>query len=1058
MKNLMVIFFASFFLVSCSSEREEDTVSSINNYAQLKSQFVNPPSEYRSAPLWDWNDDITEEGIAFQMQEFKKAGIGGVFVHPRPGLITEYLSEDWFHLFDYTVQKGKELGMKVWIYDENSYPSGFAGGHVPAEMPDSYQNGTGLKMEIRNDLNVAVSDTLAVVLKKTATGFTDVTANLDKEKGQKGTYYLFWKTYPAKSLWYGGYTYVDLIYKGVTEKFIDITMTRGYEKNNRPDFGKTLLGVFTDEPNLEAAMSAGTHLRWTPDLWEAFQQRWGYDLKVNLPSLVEETGDWKKVRHDFYETLLELFVDRWAKPWSKYCDDNNLKWTGHYWEHGWPVPTDGMDESAFYIWHQQPGIDMLGNELINEGQGGQFGNTRAVRELRSAANQAGHNRTLSETYGGGGWDMDFKTYKRLLDWEVVLGVNFVNQHLSYYTLKGVRKFDYPPSFSYHEPWWDDYAKLGDYIGRVSMAMSSGEQINTTLVLQPNTTAWMYFSRTKNHPMLGEIQYDFKDFVYQLERRHVEYDLGSENVLKTLGRVSKGNLLVGKRTYNLVVIPETMENVDAKTFELLKEFVSSGGKVLSFQNNITRLDGVESEACIKLQQEYPNQWLVVENLDDNQCKQLLFSNDFSINEKNKTGELYYQRRILQDGQLLFFVNSDENEPAGAEISAKGKSVVKMNLENGQTNLVPSTKENGKVIFDIQLEPVGSALYFVSKRKENEPESEVNKSDRAKVKAMDEIEVNAESENILVLNYLDLKTSKTTMKDTYFMTALVALFQENGVEFGNPWQHKIQYKKNYLDLDQFEENSGFRADYHFQIASGVDISTLSEVKAVVERPELWSVSINGHVVEKEPGKYWIDKDFPVFKIGEYLKPGKNTISLVADRMSIFAELMPVYIIGDFKVLPEKVGFEITNGKLAELGSWKDAGYIFYSDKVSYSQKFNIEKGTAAFKVKLNKWNGTVAEVIVNGNQAGIIAWEPEELDITELLSEGENEITVRVVGSLKNTFGEFYREEKSWIYGPHGWNNAPQHQPGFEQYFLNDYGLFEPFELLRSGLIKSSDENK
>ncbi len=1047
MKNITVIILLSIlFTVGCK-EKELDTVSSINNYSQLKSQFVNPPSEYRSAPLWDWNDKITEEGIAFQMQEFKKAGIGGVFVHPRPGLITEYLSDDWFHLFDYTVQKGKELGMKVWIYDENSYPSGFAGGHVPAEMPDSYQNGTGLKMEIRKDLNVAVSDTLAVVLRKTATGFTDVTANLDKEKGQEGTYYLFWKTYPAKSPWYGGHTYVDLIYKGVTEKFIDITMTRGYEKNSA-DFGKTLPGIFTDEPNLEAAMSGGTHLRWTPDLWDVFQQRWGYDLKVNLPSLVEETGDWKKVRHDFYEALLELFVDRWAKPWSEYCENHNLKWTGHYWEHGWPVPTDGMDESAFYIWHQQPGIDMLGNELIGEGQGGQFGNTRAVRELRSAANQGGHNRTLSETYGGGGWDMDFKRYKRLVDWEEVLGVNFVNQHLSYYTLKGVRKFDYPPSFSYHEPWWDDYAKLGDYIGRVSMAMSSGEQINTTLVLQPNTSAWMYFSRTKNHPMLGKIQHDFKDFVYQLERRHVEYDLGSENVLKTMGSVSKGNLVVGKRVYNLVVIPKTMENIDAGTFELLKEFLNSGGKVLSFNKEISRVDGKESDACTQLQQNYPNQWMVVENLDDTQCKQLLFTNDFSVNEKNKTGELYYQRRILQDGQLLFFVNSDEQDAAVVTISATGKSVVKMNLENGQTNLVPSTKENGKVIFDIRLEPVGSALYFVSEKKENEPGLAVEKSGWTRVEASNKINVNAENENILVLNYLDLKTPKTTLKDMYFMTALISLFQENGVEFGNPWQHKIQYKKDYLKLDKFTENSGFDVEYHFQIAEGIDVSKLSDVKVVVERPELWSVSINGKTVEKEAGKYWIDKDFPLFKIGEYLKPGKNTITLKASRMSIFAELMPIYIVGDFKVEPQKVGFEITNGNLTGLGSWKDAGYIFYSNKVSYTQKFNVEKGSSGFKVKLNKWNGTIAEVFVNNQKAGIIGWSPEELNVTDLLTDGENKITVRVVGSLKNTFGEFYREKKSWIYGPHGWNNAPEHQPAFDKYYVNDYGLFEPFELLKA----------
>ncbi|HEX7583732.1 MAG TPA: hypothetical protein VF373_03510, partial [Prolixibacteraceae bacterium] len=65
----------------------------IQSYVELKKLFADPPSEYRSAPLWDWNEQISEEGIDFQMKEFKKAGIGGVFVHPRPGLLTEYLSD-----------------------------------------------------------------------------------------------------------------------------------------------------------------------------------------------------------------------------------------------------------------------------------------------------------------------------------------------------------------------------------------------------------------------------------------------------------------------------------------------------------------------------------------------------------------------------------------------------------------------------------------------------------------------------------------------------------------------------------------------------------------------------------------------------------------------------------------------------------------------------------------------------------------------------------------------------------------------------------------------------
>ncbi len=1034
------------FLVACQPVKKEG-IPSLNSYSQLKEWLIDPPSEYRSAPLWDWNDRITEEGISFQLQEFKKAGIGGVFVHPRPGLITEYLSEDWHQLFDFTVQKGKELGLLVWIYDENSYPSGFAGGHVSAEMPDSYQHGTGLSVEVQDVFNPADTDTYEVVLKQTDGGYEDISSNFQADTGKQGNYYLFKRTYPPTSYWYGGKTYVDLLYTGVTKKFMELTMS-GYEKYNKNDFGKAVPGIFTDEPNLEAAMGPGTVLRWTPDLWEEFHIRWGYDLKVNLPALLYEVGNWKKVRHDYYELILEMFLDRWAKPWSDYCDKKRLAWTGHYWEHGWPEPTHGFDEAAFYIWHQMPGIDMLGNELIDDGQGGQFGNTRAVRELLSAANQAGRTRTLSETYGGGGWEMDFRNFKRLVDWQGVLGVNFVNQHLSYYTLKGVRKFDYPPSFSYHEPWWNNYHKMGDYIGRISMAMSAGEQLNSILVLQPNTTAWMYFSRLKSNPAIDQIRQNFKHFVYQLEREQIEYDLGSENVLKTLGKVEEGQLVVGQRAYEIVVIPEHMENIDRATYELLEEFLANGGEVLSFCPKISRVDGAETEDAYLLQQNYKDQWIMVNNLDDPKAVALLFSDDFSIREMTAEGELYHQRRVLNDGQLLFLVNSAKHSRVVARITAAGKSIVKMDLENGIVNHVPNTIVEGKLSFDIQLEPIGSALYFISDRIENEPEITDEEQTWSEVPGKADILVKAESDNILVLNYLDLKTQNGEMNDTYFMNALVALYNENGIEFGNPWQHKIQYKTDYIDLDQFSDSSGFEVEYHFQVAEGTDLSELANAKAVVERPELWTVSINDTLLEKQNGEYWIDLDYPVFNIGQYVKHGQNTLSLKANRMSIYAELMPVYILGDFIVKPQKKGFEISKGSLSALGSWQDAGYPFYSDKVSYSQKFIIEKGNSNFKVKLTGWNGTVAEVLVNNQEAGIIAWPPEELDVTELCNEGENEITIRVVGSLKNTFGYFYADNQKWINGPHDWNYAPENQPGFDQYYLMDYGLFNPFELWKT----------
>ncbi len=1038
--SLLVLAFA------CSPKPVADGIHSIE---EMRTLFADPPSEYRSAPLWDWNEQITKEGIDFQMKEFKKAGIGGVFVHPRPGLLTEYLSDEWFYLFDFTVQKAKELDMKVWIYDENSYPSGFAGGHVPAEMPDSYRHGTGLKLYVQETVDDFPSDDLEVVLKKSGDEFVDITNSIESEKGKNGTYYLFDKTYPAKSPWYGGFSYIDLLYPGVTEKFLEVTMTNGYEKNSA-DFGKTLPGIFTDEPNLEAAMSRGTMMRWTPDLWDAFQERWGYDLKTNLPSLVEETENWKKVRHDYYELILELFIDRWAKPWSKYCDENDLRWTGHYWEHGWPEPTHGFDEAAFYIWHQQPGVDMLGNRLDTAGLGKQFGNDRAIRELRSAANQAGRIRTLSETYGGGGWEMNFEEQKRLVDWQCVLGVNFVNQHLSYYSLNGVRKFDYPPSFSYHEPWWEYYKLMGDYIGRVSMAMSAGQQMNRTLVLQPTTSARMYFSRKAKNPAIYGIRDGFKNFVYRMEQQHLEYDLGSEYVMKTLGSVNGDKLTVGQRDYSLVVIPAEMENMDGSTVELLAGYLEKGGKILSFNRNISRVDGEVSSRADELATKFAEQWIFLSKLEDPAALKMLHNDEFEIKDQTKNGMLYHQRRVLDDGQLLFMVNSHKRKNAQAEVSVQGKYVIKLDLLNGEEFAYPSHIEHGKTSFNVELDPAGSALFVITDKKPDKLKAYRLPKTEKLVDGDGKVKVKRESDNILMINYLDLKTSKSDKKEIYFMDALIGLFKENGIEMGNPWQHKIQYKKDYLVLDSlFDSSSGFEASYHFEINRNLSAAALKSIRAVIERPDLWQVSMNGQNLLAQEGDFWIDKDFPVFAVGEFLKKGRNTITLKAPRMHILAEVMPVYLLGDFLVVPGKKGFEIADGNISQLGSWREAGLPFYSQKVAYSQSFNLKKSeNTMYKVRLKNWNGSISEVMVNGESAGVIAWQPNELDVTSFLKEGENEVVVKVTGSLKNSFGFFYNSNDNWIFGPHSWNKAPDNIPSAFEYFLLDYGLFEPFELVQS----------
>ena len=630
----------------------------------------------------------------------------------------------------------------------------------------------------------------------------------------------------------------------------------------------------------------------------------------------------------------------------------------------------------------------------------------------------------------------------------------MNQHLSYYSLNGVRKFDYPPSFSYHEPWWAHYKLMGDYIGRVSMAMSAGQQVNNTLVLQPTTSAWMYFSRKVKNLGINKIRDGFKNLIYRMEQEHLEYDLGSENVIKTLGSVNDMNFTVGKRDYSLVVIPSEMENIDASTLELIEEYLENGGKILSINMSISRIDGKESTEVHSLADRFPENWIDVERLEDPVALEMLRNDRFEMIDKSRNGMLYHQRRILDNGQLLFMVNSHETENAVADVSTDGKYVLKLDLITGEEFIYRCDQKNGLVSFNVDLDPVGSALFLIANKKPGNLEKIVDLKKEKLLEQGGPVSVMREGDNVLMVNYLDLKTSESDKKEIYFMDALIGLFQENGIEIGNPWQHKIQYKKDYLALDSlFEDNTGFEACYHFNIDESLSQEIMKSIRIVVERPELWQISINGNAISKRPVDYWIDTDFPQFAIGEFLKSGANTLTLSATRMHILAELMPVYLLGDFLVMPSERGFDITAGEIGSTGSWRQEGLPFYSQKVAYSQSFNVNKApNAIFRIRLNKWNGSIAEVWVNGEQAGVIAWQPNELDITTLLKEGRNEIEVKVIGSLKNTFGFFYHDNNNWIFGPHSWNYAPESIPEASEYFLIDYGLFEPFDLVQYKIIR------
>lgn len=1015
-----------------------------DSYQEVRNAFLDPPAEYRSAPLWVWNGRVTKEEIESQLADFQSKGIGGVFIHPRPGLITPYLSEEWLQLCRDAVAAGKSLGLKVWVYDENSYPSGFAGGHVPAEMPDS--TGLGLRLSKMKRIPASFEETPVVILKKTDSGFEDITAS-PRGPGEasnlgEGSYYIFDIQKAKPSPWFGGFTYVDLMRRDVTEKFLGITLG-AYKKSIGDEFGTTVPGSFQDEAHISPAGGRDT-MNYTPQIFEFFQKKWGYDLRPYLPSIFEEVGDWRTVRHNFYATTLDLFIENWARPYYEYCEANNLQLTGHYWEHEWPTPRLSPDNMAMAAFAQVPGIDCLMNQWAT-GPHAQFGNARAVKEVRSVANQLGRRRTLSETYGAGGWDLTFIDQKRIADWEFALGINFINQHLSYMTIMGARKRDHPQSFSYHEPWWSAYNIMGDYLGRLSVVTSMGEQLNRILIIEPTTTAWMYYSPSLPSEKLQAIGAGFTNFINRLEAAQVGYDLASEEILKNHGRAEEAKMVVGGRAYETVVLTAEIENLNGPTVNLLSRYLESGGRVVCLSGSVGFVDGQPSDRMVRLSEAHRSNWATM--TPDGAIEELIETCAPDIRFSGLDGDpdmFFHQRRVLPDAELVFLANIHPDRKISGRFTARGKSVEDWDPFTGDISPYPADSQEGNVVVAFEIPAGGSRLFCLRPKKG--PHVQEPDARWAEHVPDGELSVRAESPNVLTIDYCDLKIGDKEAKDLYFYDAQRMAFQDHGFD-RNPWDSAVQYKTSLLDLDRFAPESGFEAAYWFESDPGVDSSSL---RLVVERPTLYQVYMNGRKVEPLPDQWWLDQAWGVFEIGNHCQPGRNTVSLKCSPFSIHAELEPVYILGDFGLVEGDKGFRLVPSTALNLGPWSQQGRPLYPSGVRYSKTYTLstpDPEKERIIVRLGHWLGSVAEVRVDGNSAGFIVCAPFELDITESLKGGKNVVSVIVFGTLKNTLGPHHNSPALGTAWPGMFQKgAAGGIPPGSAYSVVGYGLFEDFKLL------------
>jgi hypothetical protein len=266
-------------------------------------------------------------------------------------------------------------------------------------------------------------------------------------------------------------------------------------------------------------------------------------------------------------------------------------------------------------------------------------------------------------------------------------------------------------------------------------------------------------------------------------------------------------------------------------------------------------------------------------------------------------------------------------------------------------------------------------------------------------------------------------------------------------GDPWDRAVQFRDELISK-RFPPASGFEATYRFTIRDRVP----SPLHIVIERPDLYAVTCNGKPVSALPGNWWLDRCFGRIDISAAAQVGGNAVTIKASPMTVYHELEPAYLLGPFALEATESGFAIAPDRPITVdksgAGWNRQGRPFYAAGVSYALPFDVARPEGKYIVSLPKWYGSVARVIVNGKQAGHIAHQPWECDVTSCIQPGRNTIEVVVIGSLKNTLGPHHAGTLRGSAWPNAFQKGPATgPPPGAQYDTIDYGLFEPFTLTR-----------
>ena len=613
-------------------------------------RFRDPPAVYRGTPFWSWNCELDQARLDEQLAVFRDMGFGGAHLHTRVGLSIPYLGEAFMgHIRD-SVATCRELGLLAWLYDEDRWPSGFAGGLVTRDrrfrarrllitrspLAASKQGTLYAAWQVRWTPEGCLSDCVRLDDEAAAQALEQVLAQARDEDGDDaaardpGVARSAFESYEAAGAdaaelpdaapvfafhviepdnpRFNNQAYVNTFDVAATERFIELTHER-YAEVVGEEFGRTCppssrMSLTCAQNRLAtAADTRDITPPWSDDFPEGFGALRARHARapagIRLGPAGGAGGDARWQIHDY---IAERFAAGFADVLGDWCEANGLPLTGHM----MMEPTLSSQTAALgdcmrsYRGFEIPGIDILCDHH----------EYTTAKQCQSAAHQYGREGMLSELYGVTNYNFDFRGYKLQGDWQAALGVTVRVPHLAWVSMLGDAKRDYPPPIGSQSPWYRDWPLLEDHFARVNVALTRGRPLVRIAVIHPVESLWLLWGPgDRNLDRIQRQEGQFERLTELLLTSQLDFDFVAESLLPQLVELAEAatdetgagagaadappRLALGEMAYDVVVIPDVL-TLRATTLAALAAFSAAGGRVLCLGARPALIDGQPAE--------------------------------------------------------------------------------------------------------------------------------------------------------------------------------------------------------------------------------------------------------------------------------------------------------------------------------------------------------------------------------------------------------------------------------------------------------------------------------